>query len=345
MKQQVKCQHCGKSFPLEEGLKHEAEEVRKKFKEEAAEEIKKTKKTALEEAKKEAAEEIKKTKKAAEEKEKKIKFDAEEKAKKERKAHELALWKQKKTFEVDIKRMRNKAEEASRIANQTAVETKGEAEEEILEEFLAKEFPNDKFEAVKKGKKGGDVIQFVQFRDKSVGKILHERKEVLKFDEEWVIKLINDMAKANAIIGIIFTKSMPTKSNGVVQEREGGRIIICSEDYAVLRQIVSMSRRIITSESLKESNKDAKFTQYRSLITYLSSNEFKLQYRKAYKNLKKEFEQIEKDERSYSKQIRDRKVNYDDKKNIINTILPTILTKANLPDYLLDEDNDDLLLE
>ena len=35
MKQQVKCQHCGKSFPLEEGLKHEAEEVRKKLKEEA----------------------------------------------------------------------------------------------------------------------------------------------------------------------------------------------------------------------------------------------------------------------------------------------------------------------
>ena len=31
MKQQIKCPHCNKLFPIEESLKHEAEEYRKKL--------------------------------------------------------------------------------------------------------------------------------------------------------------------------------------------------------------------------------------------------------------------------------------------------------------------------
>ena len=31
MKQQIKCPHCQKLFPIEESLKHETEELRKKF--------------------------------------------------------------------------------------------------------------------------------------------------------------------------------------------------------------------------------------------------------------------------------------------------------------------------
>ncbi len=31
MKQQIKCPHCNKFFPIEESLKHEAEEYRKKL--------------------------------------------------------------------------------------------------------------------------------------------------------------------------------------------------------------------------------------------------------------------------------------------------------------------------
>ena len=31
MKQQIKCPHCNKAFPIEESLKHEAQELRKKL--------------------------------------------------------------------------------------------------------------------------------------------------------------------------------------------------------------------------------------------------------------------------------------------------------------------------
>ena len=66
-----------------------------------------------------------------------------------------------------------------------------------------------------------------------------------------------------------------------------------------------------------------------------------MQYRKSYKNLKSEIDQIEKDERSFGNQIMQRKKNYEDKKLIMNNILPKILMKANLPDFLdgIDEDN------
>ena len=53
---------------------------------------------------------------------------------------------------IDLDRMRKKAEEAARAASQSPVERKGEVQEELLEEFLRKEFPEDKFEPVKKGK-------------------------------------------------------------------------------------------------------------------------------------------------------------------------------------------------
>ena len=34
MKQQIKCPHCNKVFPIEESIKHEAEEFRKKLQKE-----------------------------------------------------------------------------------------------------------------------------------------------------------------------------------------------------------------------------------------------------------------------------------------------------------------------
>ena len=46
----------------------------------------------------------------------------------------------KKAHKIDLDRMRNKAEEAARAASQSPVERKGEVQEELLEEFLRKEY-------------------------------------------------------------------------------------------------------------------------------------------------------------------------------------------------------------
>lgn len=377
MKQQIKCPHCNKVFPIEESLKHEAEEYRKKLQVEEekkskerqkelenkfnqklekqneahAKELEKIKSEAEKkqkaEVEKQAAAEIEKVKKKANDYFKQTKQEFEKKAKEEQKEKERlekAVTELKKAHQIDMERMRKKAEEAARAASQAPVERKGEVQEELLEEFLIKEFPSDKFEPVKKGQKGGDVIQSVIIKGETVGKILFESKDVINFDEKWVQKLLDDMSRVDATVGFIFTKAMPKKSKGFVEEREGGRVIICSE-YPILRQLVSSNRKIVQLQFNSKSVNSNISSKLQNLYDYLNSNEFKLQYRKIINGVRKDSEQIDKDERSYENQIKNRKKNLDDNKKNINGVITSLISNAGLSEDILDVDDDDLLLE
>jgi hypothetical protein len=379
MKQQIKCPHCQKLFPIEESLKHETEELRKKLKKEEEQKSKerqkefeqkinlklqkqneahekekeKIRQDALKKQKaevdKQSAEEVERIKKIATEHARKQKADFEARVKKEKEderiKNEAEKAEIKKAFQIDMDRMRKKAEEAARAASQAPVERKGEVREELLEEYLEKEFPTDKFEAVKKGQKGGDIIQSVIIKGELVGNILYESKDVLNFDEKWVQKLLNDMSKVDATVGFIFTKVMPKKSKGFVEEREGGRVIICSE-YQILKQIVSFTRKLIQANKANiASNKDEISPKLKDLFNYLNSNEFRIQTRKIFNGIKKDGEQIDKDERSAENQIKNRRKNLEDSKKNINGVITSLVSNAGLSDDILDGDDDDLLLE
>ena len=379
MKQQIKCPHCQKLFPIEESLKHETEELRKKLKKEEEQKSKERQKEFEEkinlklqkqneahekekekirqdalkkqkaEADKQAAAEVERVKKIANDHARKQKADFEARVKKEKEEERLKNEAEKaeikKAFQIDMDRMRKKAEEAARAASQAPVERKGEVREELLEEYLEKEFPTDKFEAVKKGQKGGDIIQSVIIKGELVGNILYESKDVLNFDEKWVQKLLNDMSKVDATVGFIFTKAMPKKSKGFVEEREGGRVIICSE-YPILRQLVSTTRKLIQANKANiASNKDEISPKLKDLFNYLNSNEFRIQTRKIFNGIKKDGEQIDKDERSAENQIKNRRKNLEDSKKNINGVITSLVSNAGLSDDILDGDDDDLLLE
>jgi hypothetical protein len=379
MKQQIKCPHCNKVFPIEDSIKHEAEEIRKKYKKEEEQKSKERQKEFEEkinlklqkqnevherekdkirqdaekkqkaEVDKQSANKIERVKKIANEHFKKQKQELETKAKqdqeKERLKAEADKAEMKKAYQIDIDRMRKKAEEAARAASQAPVERQGEVREELLEEYLEKEFPSDKFEAVKKGQKGGDIIQSVVIKGEPVGSILYESKDVLNFDEKWVQKLLNDMSKVDATVGFIFTKAMPKKSKGFVEEREGGRVIICSE-YPILRQLVSTTRKLIQANKANiASNKDEISPKLKDLFNYLNSNEFRIQTRKIFNGIKKDGEQIDKDERSGENQIKNRRKNLEDSKKNINGVITSLVSNAGLSDDILDGDDDDLLLE
>ena len=379
MKQQIKCPHCNKVFPIEDSIKHEAEEIRKKYKKEEEQKSKERQKEFEEkinlklqkqnevherekdkirqdaekkqkaEADKQAAAEIERVKKVATDHSRKQKAQLEAKAKQdlenERLKNEAEKAEIKKANQIDMDRMRKKAEETARAASQAPVERQGEVREELLEEYLEKEFPTDKFEAVKKGQKGGDIIQSVIIKGELVGNILYESKDVLNFDEKWVQKLLNDMSKVDATVGFIFTKAMPKKSKGFVEEREGGRVIICSE-YPILKQLVSFTRKLIQANKANiASNKDEISPKLKDLFNYLNSNEFRIQTRKIFNGIKKDGEQIDKDERSAENQIKNRRKNLEDSKKNINGVITSLVSNAGLSDDILDGDDDDLLLE
>ena len=379
MKQQIKCPHCNEVFPIEESLKHETEEIRKKLQKQEEQkskerqkelELKFNQKIAKEqqahekelerikaeaekkqkaEVSKQAAAEVEKIKKQANEYYKKQKLELEAKAKqdqeKERLKAEAEKAEMKKAYQIDMDRMRKKAEEAARAASQAPVERKGEVREELLEEYLEKEFPSDKFKSVKKGQRGGDVIQSVIIKGEQVGNILHESKDVLNFDEKWVQKLLDDMSKVDATVGFLFTKAMPKKSKGFVEEREGGRVIICSE-YPILRQLVSTTRKLIQANKSNLSNSQNEILpKLKDLFNYLNSNEFRIQTRKIFNGIKRDSDQVDKDERSFENQIKNRRKNLEDSKKNINGVITSLISNAGLSEDILDVEDDDLLLE
>ena len=138
---------------------------------------------------------------------------------------------------------------------------------------------------------------------------------------------------------------MPKKSKGFVEERENGRVIICSE-YPILRQLVSITRKIIQSDRANVANSgDEISSKLKNLFNYLNSNDFKIQTRKIFNGIKKDGEQIDKDERSGENQIKNRRKNLEDSKKNINGVITSLVSNAGLSDDILDGDDDDLLLE
>ena len=76
------------------------------------------------------------------------------------------------------------------------------------------------------------------------------------------------MTNENATIGVIYTKAMPKKSNGLVDEREGWRILICAE-LPIIRQMVSIHRKLIEQIQQNKLSKGDATSKLQNLYNYL----------------------------------------------------------------------------
>ena len=107
--------------------------------------------------------------------------------------------------------------------------------------------------------------------------------------------------------------------------------------------MVSIHRKLIEQIQQNKLSKGDASSKLQNLYNYLNGNEFKLQYRKTMNGLRKEGDQIDKDERSYTTQIKTRKLNFEDNKKNINSIITSILSNSELSDDLLDGGDDPML--
>ena len=99
--------------------------------------------------------------------------------------------------------------DAQRRAEQGSQQLQGEVLELALEESLVQAFRLDTIEEVKKGVRGGDVMQRVTTRTgQAAGLMLWETKRAKDWSPQWVTKLKEDMRGASADVGILVT--MPT---------------------------------------------------------------------------------------------------------------------------------------
>ena len=238
MIQKVTCPNCDKEFPLEEGLKNHLksyeEKIKKEQSEKSKEEVKKLEKElkskekqindARSEGEKTAASKLEeKHRKELEKKEnqlqtaidkgvKKREAELEDKIKNKLKAEndeKLEEEKEKnrnlrKEKQIQDERNLKKIAELESNLKQKSVELQGEIQEERLQDILEDLFPEDDFEDISKGKKGGDCIQTINYKNKTkIAKIYFESKDVKSFSEEWPDKLLKDMNAKGVANGII----------------------------------------------------------------------------------------------------------------------------------------------
>lgn len=95
---------------------------------------------------------------------------------------------------------------AQRKMEQGSQQLQGEVLELAIEENIRRAFPLDNIEEVKKGQRGGDMLQQVMTRTgQAAGTILWETKRARDWGLQWIPKLKEDMRACNAAVGILVT--------------------------------------------------------------------------------------------------------------------------------------------
>ncbi len=106
--------------------------------------------------------------------------------------------------------MKKQIGELKRKAEVGSQEAQGEALEQELQEYLERTFPYDRFQEVKKGTRGADILQIVHNQTgKECGKILWESKNTKEFQKSWIEKLKKDQQRDNADIAVIMSVALP----------------------------------------------------------------------------------------------------------------------------------------
>jgi hypothetical protein len=115
---------------------------------------------------------------------------------------------EKAELQKKIDDMAAKLTEAQAKAGQGSQQLQGEVLELVLEESLRRAFPMDVIEEVKKGQRGGDVLQRVMTRSgQPAGIILWETKRARDWSAQWTAKLKEDMRSSGAAVGILVTST------------------------------------------------------------------------------------------------------------------------------------------
>ena len=246
MDDQIICPYCKHKIPLTEALSHQIKEKYKEFYKKRLEEEKvkarqEVREKVIKEVEKEMAlklkdkgnevEELKKQNKILQDQQlelnrlirqiraekEKAKLEAskklledEEKMRKEiaskvQEENELKF----KEYEKKLADARHQAEIFKAKIEQGSQQSQGEVLELELETLLRQEFPLDNILEVKKGQRGGDVLQeVIDRRGRPSGKILWELKNA-KWTERWISKLKEDQRQAKAHLAVLVTANPP----------------------------------------------------------------------------------------------------------------------------------------
>jgi len=183
---------------------------------------------------------------------------------------------------------------AQRKMEQGSQQLQGEVLELVIEEGLRRAFPLDAIEEVKKGQRGGDVLQRVITRSGQVaGTILWETKRAKEWGPQWIAKLKEDMRASGAAVGILVT--MPA---ALPKDWPAGAYFAAYEDVWITQAstafgIAELLRLGLLDLHRQRAISAGKGEKMEALYDYLTSPQFAQKLKAVYEVFKRMREELE----------------------------------------------------
>lgn len=166
-------------------------------------------------------------------------------------------------------------QEAHRKGQQSSQQLQGEVLELTLESALERAFPLDTIEEVRKGVRGGDVIQRVLTRGgQRAGVLLWEAKRARDWSRDWTGKLKDDMRACGADVGVL-----AITGTALPKEWEQGQLFGLIDDVWVTTWSAALQLAVVLRAGLLDLHKQrlvsaGKGEKMEAVYDYLTSSQF-----------------------------------------------------------------------
>jgi len=175
--------------------------------------------------------------------------------------------------DILINQLTEQLKDASRKAEQGSMQLQGEAQELVIEDWLATEFPMDTIEEIKKGARGADCLQVINTQNRlACGSIYYESKRTKAFGGDWIEKFKGDIREKGADIGVLITETMP---RGMDRMGLVDGVWVCS--FAEFKGISKVLRESLVRISHAVATQENRGDKMEMVYDFLTSNEFRLQ--------------------------------------------------------------------
>ena len=165
--------------------------------------------------------------------------------------------------------------EAQRKTHQGSQQLQGEVLELTLQSGLERDFPLDSIEEVKKGARGGDVVQRVVTRNgQAAGILLWEAKRARDWSAQWVTKLKEDMRGCAADVAVLVITG-----TALPKDWEPGQLFGLHEDIWITSWTTALQLAAVLRSGLLDLHKQrlvstGKGEKMEAVYDYLTSSQF-----------------------------------------------------------------------
>ena len=193
-----------------------------------------------------------------------------------------------------LESLTNQIVELKRRAEVGSQEAAGEALEEELQDILQQTFSLDRFEEIKKGQRGADILQRVYNNSgKICGSILWESKNTKDFNNAWIPKLRKDQQDAKADIAVIVSVALPKEIESFGRQED-----IWISNFKSAIGLVTVLRHLLI-EVTRQKLVSAGQTSMRDLVyEYVTGTEFAMHIKAVVSAFAMMQEDLEKEKRA-----------------------------------------------